>query len=126
MSSASYICGASNQTGVRVQGVTSLGIPGISGGSRREFFLWRPPSEGVPATISLNEFTFGVPNTLLERETRNTYAVLDNFSVVRGTHTFKIGGIANYAQITLHSHGYNNGIFNFSREPKLATTLLTC
>src|ERR1019366_3950978 len=106
-----HYLGASNQngaTGSGLRSLQSLGFPAAPAG----IYPLAPAIEGVPP-ISLNEFGFGVPNTT-QREARNTYVALDNFSVVRGTHTFKVGGMANYAQITLHLQGYNNGIFNFS------------
>lgn len=103
--------GAQNENGATGPGLRtlqSLGFPAPPAG----IFPLAPSIQGVPP-ISTNEFTFGVPNTT-QREARNTYVALDNFSMVKGTHTFKFGGMANYAQITLHLQGYNNGIFNFS------------
>ena len=103
--------GAQNEngaTGPGLRSLQSLGFPAPPEG----IFPLAPSIQGVPP-ISTNEFTFGVPNTT-QREARNTYVALDNFSMVRGTHTFKFGGMANFAQITLHLQGYNNGIFNFS------------
>jgi hypothetical protein len=56
-----------------------------------------PTLEGVPE-IDFNNFVIGVPsrpNGLID----NIYQILDNFSRVIGTHTFKIGGQYHYDQL---------------------------
>lgn len=69
--------------------------------------------EGVPF-VALNSYSFGVNTYFAPKWVHNTYEILDNFSIVKGRHSIKLGGMANYAQITLHLTADNNGYFGFS------------
>jgi hypothetical protein len=71
-----------------------------------------PQYTGVP-NIGFNNYTIGTPGYISE-QTNNTYQVLDNFSLVRGTHTLKFGGSTNYDLVTYHQDGANNGTFAFN------------
>jgi hypothetical protein len=68
--------------------------------------------EGVPST-TLNSYSFGVDTYFAPSWVHNTYEILDNFSIVKGRHNIKLGGMANYEQITLHLTADNNGDFSF-------------
>jgi hypothetical protein len=87
------------------------GAPGIYPGT--------PSVEGIPE-IDFNNFVIGVPsrpNQLLD----NIYQVLDNFSKVHGTHTFKVGAEYHYNQLEENLSNVANGNFffgsNFSGQP---------
>jgi hypothetical protein len=83
--------------------VTGPGTPGI--------VVQQPQYQGVPS-IALNNFTIGIPG-YFAAQTNNTYQVLDNFSIVKGTHTLKLGGSTHYDLVTYHQDGANNGAFGF-------------
>jgi Carboxypeptidase regulatory-like domain len=87
------------------------GAPGI--------YVGTPSVEGVPE-IDFNNFVIGVPsrpNQLID----NIYQILDNFSKVAGTHTFKFGGQYHYNQLEENLSNVANGNFffgsNFSGQP---------
>lgn len=80
------------------KGVTlsSLGFASGTGGAPGILPLV-PSLEGVPE-IDFNDFVIGVPsrpNGLIE----NSYQILDNYSKIYGTHTFKFGGEFHYNQL---------------------------
>ena len=68
--------------------------------------------EGVPH-MSFNSFSMGTP-TGFAIYYNNTYQVLDNFSKVIGTHTFKFGAAVHYDQITSKSYGEREGMWDFN------------
>lgn len=70
------------------------------------------PFEGV-VPINFNSYSFGVNNYFAPDWAHHTYEVLDNFSIVKGAHNIKFGGMANQAQINLHLTAVNNGAFGF-------------
>ncbi len=66
---------------------------------------------GVP-TIALSNFSFGMDgNTRLQYN--NTYQLMDNFSIVHGTHTLKMGGAVHYMQIENNPTGGGNWVGEF-------------
>ncbi|HZT70290.1 MAG TPA: carboxypeptidase regulatory-like domain-containing protein [Terriglobia bacterium] len=83
--------------------VTGPGTPGI--------VVQDPQIEGVPS-VGLNEFSFGV-NPYTEVQINNTGELLDNFTKIHGTHTWKLGGSFHLSQIDIFDHGANNGTFSF-------------
>ncbi len=83
--------------------VTGVGTPGI--------VPLAPQYIGVPE-VGFNNFTLGIPG-YFATQTNNTYQVLDNFSIVKGTHTLKFGGSTHYDLVTYHQDGANNGTFFF-------------
>ena len=68
--------------------------------------------EGVP-NVCTNEWCLGV-YAYPEKQTNNTYQVIDNFSKVLGTHTLKFGGEFHSSQINLFDHGANDGSWSFT------------
>ncbi|HEV2425187.1 MAG TPA: carboxypeptidase regulatory-like domain-containing protein [Terriglobia bacterium] len=70
-----------------------------------------PQLQGVE-NVGTNEFSIGV-NPFTESQINNTAQVLDNFSIVRGTHTLKFGGSFHLSQIDIFDRGANNGTFSF-------------
>jgi hypothetical protein len=70
-----------------------------------------PSLEGVPS-VSTNEFSLGV-NPFTEYQINNTSQILDNFTKVYGTHTFKFGGSFHLSQITIFDRGALNGTWSF-------------
>jgi hypothetical protein len=71
-----------------------------------------PQYQGVP-NIAFNNYTIGIPG-YFATQTNNTYQVLDNFSIVKGTHTFKFGGSTHYDLVTYHQDGAQDGTFGFN------------
>jgi hypothetical protein len=66
---------------------------------------------GVPE-IALSNFSFGMDsNTRLQYN--NTYEVADNYSIVHGTHTLKMGGAVHYMQIENNPTGGGNWVGEF-------------
>jgi hypothetical protein len=81
----------------------SPGAPGITVGA--------PTVEGVPE-IDFNNWVIGVPSRP-NRITENIYQVLDNYSVVVGKHTVKIGGQYHFNQLEENLFNVANGNFFF-------------
>lgn len=71
-----------------------------------------PQFEGVPG-VGFNNFSVGVTSYFADLA-ENTFQALDNFSKVRGTHTFKMGANFHYDQINEHDFGANNGSFSIT------------
>jgi hypothetical protein len=92
--------------------LSSLGF--VTGASTPGIVPLAPQYIGVPS-VGFNNFTIGTPG-YIAAQTNNTYQVLDNFSVVRGTHTLKFGGSTHYDLVTYHQDGANNGSFGFNGE----------
>jgi Carboxypeptidase regulatory-like domain len=90
--------------------LTSLGFPSPADGGPINNL---PQLAGAP-TISLNEFSFGVDSFFENSWSHNTFGLLDNFSLIRGTHSFKFGGEGIYAQINLHLTADNNPSYGFN------------
>jgi hypothetical protein len=79
------------------------GAPGV--------YVGTPSVQGVPE-IDFNNYIIGVPsrpNQLLD----NIYQVIDNFSKVVGTHTFKFGGQYHFNQLEENLSNVANGNFFF-------------
>jgi len=88
---------------------SSFGIP--TGPSTPGVVVLAPSLEGVPS-VATNEFSLGV-NPFTEYQINNTAQILDNFTKVRGTHTFKFGGSFHLSQIDIFDRGANNGTWSF-------------
>src|SRR5438128_206462 len=88
---------------------SSYGIP--TGPSTPGVVVLAPSLEGVPS-VATNEFSLGV-NPFTEYQINNTAQILDNFTKVRGTHTFKFGGSFHLSQIDIFDRGANNGTWSF-------------
>jgi hypothetical protein len=71
-----------------------------------------PAYEGVP-NITFNNFSIGVPSDTVQ-QFDNSFQVMDNFSKVVGTHTFRFGGQFRYDQINERNFFGENGSFGFS------------
>jgi hypothetical protein len=93
-------------------GVTlpSLGFPSPEDGGPINNL---PQLAGAPS-IGLNEFSFGVDSFFENSWSHNTFGVLDNFTLIRGTHSIKFGGEGIYAQINLHLTADNNPSYSFN------------
>lgn len=66
---------------------------------------------GVPE-IALSNFSFGMDaNTRLQYN--NTYQLMDNYSLVHGSHTLKMGGAIHYMQIENNPTGGGNWVGEF-------------
>ncbi len=89
--------------------LSSFGIP--TGPTTSGVVVLNSSLEGVPS-IATNEFFLGVyPWT--EYQINNTAQVMDNFTKVHGTHTFKFGGSFHLSQIDIFDRGANNGTWTF-------------
>ncbi len=84
--------------------VTGVGTPGI--------VPLAPSIEGVENVV-FNAFTIGTPITNL-KQANNTFAAMDHFSKVWGTHTLKVGGQFSYEQINVNPNATFNGSFLFT------------
>ncbi len=71
-----------------------------------------PSLEGVPYFV-FNNFQIGVPQ-VSTRQYNNSFQVLDNFTKVMGTHSFKFGGQFHYDQINERNLAAENGQYGFS------------
>jgi hypothetical protein len=93
-------------------GVTLASLGFVTGANTLGIVPLNPKTEGVPS-IGFNNYSIGVP-AYFAAQYNNTYQLIDNFSKVVGTHTFKFGGSYHYDQITEHDFGANNGTFGFT------------
>ncbi|HLM98970.1 MAG TPA: carboxypeptidase regulatory-like domain-containing protein [Bryobacteraceae bacterium] len=93
-------------------GVTLDSLGFVTGPSTLGLVIQDKQFEGVPQ-IGFNNFSIGVP-AYFSGQYNNTYQLMDNFSLVKGTHTFKFGGSAHYDQITQYNFGANDGTFSFN------------
>ena len=90
---------------------TTLSSLGFAAPSNGGIYAGTPSVEGIPE-IDFNNFVIGVPsrpNQLVE----NIYQVLDNYSQVVGTHTFKFGGQYHFNQLEENLSNVANGNFFF-------------
>ena len=90
--------------------LSSLGF--TTGSNTLGIAVLNPAIQGIPE-LDFNNFVVGVPsrpNRFLE----NTYQVLDNFSKVFGTHTFKAGGAFHYNQMDQQLSNVVNGNFVYN------------
>lgn len=71
------------------------------------------PNYHTLPSISLNNFSIGGPAGS-ESLRENTYQAQDNFSLTRGTHNLKFGGIFTLSQINMQTFYANNGTFAFN------------
>lgn len=103
-----------NSNSIPIQGTgVSLGSLGfVTGTNTSGIVPLAPQYQGVPET-SFNNFTIGIPG-YFATQTNNTYQVLDNFSLIKGTHTVKFGGSVHYDLVTYHQDGANDGTFGFN------------
>jgi len=92
-------------------GVTLDSLGFATGPSTLGLVIQNKQYEGVPS-VGFNNFSIGVP-AYFAGQYNNTYQLLDNFSMVKGTHTMKFGTSVHYDQITEHDYGANNGTFGF-------------
>ena len=83
--------------------VTGPGTPGI--------VPLAPQIEGIE-NVMFNSFTIGTPITNLT-QANNTFAVIDNFSKVIGTHSLKAGAQVSYEQVNVNPNPTFNGAFTF-------------
>lgn len=70
------------------------------------------PYQGVEP-VGFNNFSIGRADDSNTRP-ENTYQAIDNFAIVKGTHTIKFGGNFHYDQVTYFQNINNNGSFGFS------------
>ncbi len=92
-------------------GVGTLGKLGFASPSNGGVYVGTPSVEGVPE-IDFNNYVIGVPsrpNQLID----NIYQVVENFSRVVGTHTFKVGGQVHFSQLEENLSNVANGNFFF-------------
>ena len=92
---------------------TTLAALGFASGANGAagIYVGTPSVEGIPE-IDFNNFVIGVPsrpNHLLD----NIYQIIDNYSKVVGTHTFKFGGQYHYNQLEENLSNVANGNFFF-------------
>jgi Carboxypeptidase regulatory-like domain len=71
-----------------------------------------PSLEGVPY-ITFQNFSMGVPQ-VSTHQFNNSFQILDNFSRVMGTHSFKFGGQFHYDQINERNLAAENGQYAFT------------
>jgi hypothetical protein len=83
--------------------VTGPGTPGI--------VPLAPAIEGIE-NVTFNAFTIGTPTTNLT-QANNTYAAVDNFSKVYGSHTLKTGLQFSFEQVNVNPNPTFNGAFTF-------------
>ncbi len=83
--------------------VTGPGTPGI--------VVLAPKIEGIE-NVSFNSFVMGTPTTNLA-QANNTFAIINNFSKVRGPHTIKAGIHLSYEQVNVNPNPQFNGSFQF-------------
>jgi Carboxypeptidase regulatory-like domain len=112
--------GASKLNEFRLQYLrtTQIGAP-LGGGTTTLAELGFPAGGIVPQgpegvePVGLNSYLWGagLGTTSLFN---NTYEILDNFSLVKGSHSLKFGGATHYDQITLEDRIENNGYFSFT------------
>jgi hypothetical protein len=93
-------------------GITLASLGFASGANKAPgIYIGTPSVQGVPE-IDFNNFVIGVPsrpNQLVE----NIYQVLDNFSRVVGTHSFRFGGQYHYNQLEENLSNVANGNYFF-------------
>jgi Carboxypeptidase regulatory-like domain/TonB dependent receptor len=80
--------------------------PGTSG-----IVVLAPRIEGIE-NLNFNSFTIGTPTTNLT-QANNTYALLDNFSKVIGSHSLKAGAQVSIEQVNVNPNPTFNGSFAF-------------
>jgi hypothetical protein len=84
--------------------VTGVGTPGI--------VPLAPNIEGVENVV-FNAFSIGVPITNLA-QANNTFSLMDDFSLVKGAHTWKSGFQLSYEQVNVKPDATYNGTFLFT------------
>lgn len=70
-----------------------------------------PKIEGIE-NVTLNSFNFGTPTTNLT-QANNTFAVIDNYSKLLGSHSIKAGVQFSYEQVNVNPNPTFNGAFTF-------------
>ena len=109
----SYVRNVNGSTPVGGVGIKLSSLGFVEGPGTLGINPGTPPQyEGVP-NISFNSFSMGTPDGFAVVY-NNTYQLIDNFSKVVRTHTFKFGAAAHYDQITNKEYGESEGIFSFN------------
>jgi hypothetical protein len=112
-----------NELRVHVMHLTSLTVPGgsstvklsslgfVTGTNTEGIVVTNPTLEGLPP-LSFQNFSIGVPSFLGSRFSTNIQ-LSDNFSIIKGKHSIKLGGVLHDDQIINKLFGANNGEFGF-------------
>ncbi len=99
--------------------LSSLGFAPGGSPSAPGITIGAPTVEGIPE-IDFNNWVIGVPSRP-NRITENMYQALDNYSLVLGKHTVRIGGQYHFNQLEENLFNVANGNFffgsNFSGQP---------
>jgi hypothetical protein len=90
--------------------LSSLGF--VTGPNTPGIVPLAPTIQGVPET-SFNSFVIGL-DPFTDNVYENNFQVVDNFTLVRGTHTISLGGDYEYFQSNYHEQGLRNGQFSFN------------
>ena len=89
----------------------SLASQGFAPGSNSGIVPLAPQIEGIE-NVAFNSFTIGTPITNLT-QANNTFALIDNFSKVLGSHSLKAGVQLSYEQVNVNPNPTFNGAFTF-------------
>jgi hypothetical protein len=101
---------SANNVGQPAGGVgPSLASQGFASPAAGGIVPLAPKIEGIE-NVTFNTFVIGTPITNLT-QANNTYAVIDNFSKVRGSHTLKAGAELSYEQVNVNPNPTFNGAF---------------
>ncbi len=90
----------------------SLSSQGFQVGVNTPGIVRIAPFQGVEP-VGFNNFSIGRADDANTRPA-NTYQAIDNFALVKGTHTIKFGGSVHYDQVTYFQNINNNGSFSFT------------
>ena len=103
---------SANNVGQPAGGVgPSLASQGFMPGSAGGIVPLAPKIEGIE-NVTFNSFVIGTPITNLT-QANNTYALLDNFSKIRGNHSLKAGFQLSLEQVNVNPNPTFNGAFTF-------------
>ena len=94
-----------------------LGVPlasqgFVTGAGTAGIVVQAPQFEGVE-NVAFQKFTIGVTTTGVT-QANHTFHVNDNLSKVFGSHTVRVGGELEYAQVDIEPNAQFNGTFSFS------------
>ena len=90
--------------------LSSLGF--VTGPNTPGIVPLAPEIQGVPET-SFNSFVIGL-DPFTDNVFENNFQIVDNFTLVRGTHTISLGGDYEYFQSNYHEQGLRNGQYGFN------------
>lgn len=93
-------------------GVTLSSLGFVTGQNTSGIVVQNPELEGVPP-LSFNNYSLGVP-AYPAHNYANIYQAMDSLSMVKGTHTFKLGGAFHFDESTIAGEGVRNGTFGFT------------